>query len=73
MRCSDRFLLIWLRCEKAALWVGLACVAIAIVLALAGCQTYEAVTKAPPDFWQTAQSIVVALFADVTSIVRWFF
>lgn len=62
-----------MRIERALLYLGIGFIILGIVLALAGCQTYAAVTKAPPDFWATAEGIVVAFIADIGSVLKWFF
>lgn len=44
--------------------------AVALLSAASGCQTYDAVTQAPEEFWVTAETIVAALLADLWSLVE---
>ncbi len=37
----------------------------------ASCATWAAVQEAPPEFWRTAETIVLAFFRDVWSVVEW--
>lgn len=47
----------------ALVWFVLSCLAL-----LASCQTYEAVTAAPEEFWITLETILGALWSDVVAI-----
>lgn len=47
-------------------------VAIALAMALAGCQTTQALIKAPEEWWVTTEEIFISLGADLWSIVRLF-
>ena len=53
--------------------IAIACVVIAVLLSLASCATYEAVTKAPPDFWTTLTGIGMALVHDIGSLLKMIF
>lgn len=46
--------------------------AVLLLLSSASCATYQAVTSAPPEFWGTAEKIVLGLFSDVKSIIAFF-
>jgi len=61
------------RMERIAIARGIACVVIAVLLLLASCATYEAVTKAPPDFWTTLTGIGMALVHDIGSLLKMIF
>jgi hypothetical protein len=61
------------RMERIAIASGIACVVIAVLLSLASCATYEAVTKAPPDFWTTLTGIGMALVHDIGSLLKMIF
>lgn len=61
------------RLERIAIAVGIACVVSAVLLSLASCATYEAVTKAPPDFWTTLTGIGMALAQDIGSLLKMIF
>lgn len=50
--------------------LALACLAI---LLLTSCATYQAVTEAPAEFWITAEEIVLAVLADIWSVLEWVF
>ena len=52
--------------------IAVALVALALVLALSGCHTYEAVVSAPPDFWIHVETIILAVLDDLASLVRLF-
>lgn len=50
-------------------WLLVVFVAIVFISALIGCKTYAVVVEAPEEFWLTAENLVVALFADIWSLV----
>ncbi len=41
-----------------------------IGVGLASCQTYDALTTAPEEFWMTVETLVGALLADFWSLVE---
>ena len=43
-----------------------------LVVGFSSCQTYEAVTAAPVEFWTTAEEIIGALLLDVWSVIELF-
>jgi hypothetical protein len=49
---------------------ALALAALACLLALASCHTYDAVVEAPPGFWVTLEGILWAVWTDISEIVR---
>lgn len=58
---EERLLLV-----KAVIFLALS---VAVVMC-SGCNTFEAVQQAPPEFWLTAERIVIALWDDIVSIVE---
>lgn len=46
--------------------------AIALAMALSGCQTTQALVKAPEEWWVTTEGIFVALGEDLWSVIRLF-
>lgn len=45
--------------------------ALLLLAACSGCATWAAVQEAPPEFWRTAEDIVLAFFRDVWSVIEW--
>lgn len=57
----------WRRAAEVALVL---LVAIALAMALSGCQTTQALIKAPEEWWVTTEQIFISLGEDLWSIVR---
>ena len=58
------------RCRSADVALAaLALAALACILALASCRTYEAVVGAPPGFWLHVETILWALWQDIYDVV----
>ena len=57
-----------IRCRDVAL-AALTLAALACLLALASCHTYEAVVEAPPDFWLTLEGMVWAVIQDIGDLL----
>ncbi len=49
--------------------VGLVILIFVIILLVCSCQTVQAVTAAPEEFWITLETILWALWADVLTVV----
>lgn len=54
-------------------WIAGAAIVAFLLLILTACNTYEAVTSAPVEFWSTLGAIGEGLWADLMSLVELFF